>query len=116
MKHKVFWEKNSRIKGIVPKEQIIEKTQTHKFPCEAVTIRMSNVNDKNPTAVAYFHGKEAKGTSWNGSNYTYAENKLMVSLRKEGNGYNFNGSIIDFFSLQDLKEVLDSVRETLNKL
>ena len=40
----------------------------------------------------------------------------MVSLTKEGNGYNFNGSIIDFFSLQDLKEVLDSVRETLNKL
>ncbi len=116
MNQKIFWEKISRIKGIVPKEQIIEKTQTHKFPCEAVTIRMSNVNDKNPTAVAYFHGKEAKGTSWNGSNYTYAENKLMVSLTKEGNGYNFNGSIIDFFSLQDLKEVLDSVRETLNKL
>lgn len=116
MKHKMFWEKNSRIKGIVPKEQIIDKTQTHKFPCGAVTIRMSNVNDKNPTAIAYFYGKQAKGTSWNGSNYTYAENKLMVSLTKEGNGYNFNGSIIDFFSLQDLKEVLDSVRETLNKL
>ncbi len=116
MNKKIFWEKNSRIKGIVPKEQIIEKTQTHKFPCEAVTIRMSNVNDKNPTAVAYFHGKEAKQTSWSGTNYIVAETKLMVSLTKEGNGYNFNGSIIDFFSLQDLKEVLDSVRETLNKL
>jgi hypothetical protein len=116
MKHKIFWEKNSRIKGIVPKEQIIEKTHTHKFPCGAVTIRMSDVNDPNPTAVAYFHGKQAKGTSWSGTNYIYAENKLMVSLTKEGNGYNFNGSIIDFYSLQDLKEVLDSVRETLNKL
>jgi hypothetical protein len=116
MNQKIFWEKNSRIKGIVPKEQIIDKTQTHKFPCEAVTIRMYNVNDKNPSVTAYFHGKEAKQTSWSGTNYIVAETKLMVSLTKEGNGYNFNGSIIDFFSLQDLKEVLDSVRETLNKL
>jgi len=28
MKHKIFWEKNSRIKGIVPPEQIINKTST----------------------------------------------------------------------------------------
>lgn len=116
MKHKIFWEKNSRVKGVIPSAQIINKTSTDKFPCDAVTIRMYNLNDKNPTATAYFYGKEAQGSSWNGSNYTYAENKLMVSLTKEGNGYNFNGSIIDFFSLQDLKEVLDSVRETLNKL
>ena len=29
MKHKIFWENNSRIKGIVPAEQIIKKTQNH---------------------------------------------------------------------------------------
>ena len=115
MNQKIFWEKNSRIKGVVPKEQIIEKTQTHKFPCGAVTIRMSNVNDSNPTAVAYFHGKQAKGTSWNGSNYTYAETKLMVTFDKDKEGYSFNGGLKSY-SLQDLKEVLDSVRETLNKL
>ena len=116
MKHKIFWEKNNRIKGVVPKEQIIEKTQTHNFPCEAVTIRMYNVNDKNPSATAYFHGKEAKGSSWNGSNYTYAETKLMVTFNKDKEGYSFNGGLQSLFSLQDLKEVLDSVRETLNKL
>jgi hypothetical protein len=116
MKHKIFWEKNSRVKGVVPSAQIINKTTTDKFPADAVTIRMYNVNDKNPSVTAYFHGKESKQTSWSGTNYIVAETKLMVSLTKEGNGYNFNGSIIDFFSLQDLKEVLDSVRETLNKL
>ena len=116
MKHKIFWEKNSRIKGIVPKEQIIEKTQTHNFPCEAVTIRMHNVNDKNPSATAYFHGKQAQGTSWGGSNYTYAETKLMVTFNKDKEGYSFNGGLQSLFSLQDLKEVLESVRETLNRL
>lgn len=116
MKHKIFWEKNNRIKGIVPKEQIIERTQTHNFPCEAVTIRMYNVNDKNPSVTAYFHGKEAQGTSWGGSNYTYAETKLMVTFDKDKEGYSFNGGLQSLFSLQDLKEVLESVRETLNKL
>jgi hypothetical protein len=115
MNQKIFWEKNSRIKGIVPKEQIIEKTQTHKFPCEAVTIRMSNVNDKNPTAVAYFHGKESQHIGWGGQNHSFAETKLIVSFNKEKEEYSFNGAI-NSFSLQDLKEVLDSVRETLNKL
>ena len=114
MKHKIFWEKNSRVKGIVPPEQIINKTSTDKFPADAVTIRMYNVNSKNPTATAYFYGKEAQYTSWNG-NYTMAETKLMVTFDKDKEGYSFNGGLKSF-SLQDLKEVLDSVRETLNKL
>ena len=115
MKNKIFWEKNSRVKGIVPPEQIINKTSTDKFPCDAVTIRMYNVNSQNPTATAYFYGKEAQGSCWNGSNYTYAETKLMVTFDKDKEGYSFNGGLKSY-SLQDLKEVLESVRETLNKL
>jgi len=114
MKHKIFWEKNSRVKGIVPPEQIINKTTTDKFPADAVTIRMYNVNDKNPTATAYFYGKEAQYTGWNG-NYSMAETKLMVTFNKDQEGYSFNGGVKSF-SLQDIKEVLDSVRETLNKI
>jgi len=114
MKHKIFWEKNNRVKGIVPSEQIINKTTTDKFPADAVTIRMYNVNDKNPTATAYFYGKEAQYNGWNG-NYTMAETKLMVTFNKDQEGYSFNGAVKSF-SLQDLKEVLDSVRETLNKV
>lgn len=115
MKHKIFWEKNNRVKGVVPSAQIINKTSTDKFPCDAVTIRMYNLNSKNPVATAYFYGKEAQGSSWNGSNYTYAETKLMVTFDKDNEGYSFNGGLKSY-SLQDLKEVLDSVRETLNKL
>jgi hypothetical protein len=115
MKHKIFWEKNSRVKGIVPQEQIINKTSTDKFPCDAVTIRMYNLNSKNPVATAYFYGKEAQGTSWGGGNYTFPETKLMVTFDKDKEGYSFNGGLKSF-SLQDLKEVLDSVRETLNKV
>jgi hypothetical protein len=76
---------------------------------------MYNINSKNPTATAYFYGKEAQGSSWNGSNYTFAETKLMVTFDKDKEGYSFNGGLKSY-SLQDLKEVLDSVRETLNKL
>ena len=115
MKHKIFWEKNNRVKGIVPQEQIINKTSTDKFPCEAVTIRMHNLNTKNPVAVAYFHGKESQHIGWGGQNHSFAETKLIVTLNKESKEYGFNGAIKSF-SLQDLKEVLDSVRETLNKL
>jgi len=114
MKHKIFWEKNNRVKGIVPQEQIINKTSTDKFPCDAVTIRMYNLNSKNPTATAYFYGKEAQYTNW-GGNYTMAETKLMVTFDKNNQGYSFNGAVKSF-SLQDLKEVLKSVRETINKL
>ena len=115
MKHKIFWENNSRIKGIVPSEQVIKKTQTHNFPCEAVTIRMHDLNSKNPIAVAYFHGKESQSVGWGGQNHSFAETKLIVSFNKEKEEYSFNGAIKSF-SLQDLKEVLDSVREVLNKV
>jgi hypothetical protein len=115
MKHKIFWENNSRIKGIVPAEQIIKKTQTHNFPCEAVTIRMHDLNSKNPIAVAYFHGKESQHIGWGGQNHSFAETKLIVTFNKEKEEYGFNGAI-NSFSLQDLKEVLDSVREVLNKV
>jgi hypothetical protein len=115
MKHKIFWENNSRIKGIVPAEQIIKKTQTHNFPYEAVTIRMHDLNSKNPIAVAYFHGKESQHIGWGGQNHSFAETKLIVSFNKEKEEYGFNGAI-NSFSLQDLKEVLDSVREVLNKV
>jgi hypothetical protein len=76
---------------------------------------MYNLNSKNPTATAYFYGKEAQGSSWNGSNYTYAETKLMITFDKDKEGYSFNGGVKSF-SLQDIKEVLDSVKETLNKV
>jgi len=115
MKHKIFWEKNSRIKGVVPPEQIIDKTSTDKFPCDAVTIRMYNLNGENPTTTAYFYGKEAQGTSWGGSTWSFPETKLMVTFDKDKEGYSFNGGLKSY-SLQDLKEVLDSVRETLNKV
>jgi len=115
MKHKIFWEKNSRVKGVVPSGQIINKTSTDKFPCDAVTIRMANLNSKNPVATAYFYGKEAQGTSWGGTTYTCPETRLMVTFEKEKEGYSFNGGITSF-SLQDIKEVLDSVRETINKI
>jgi hypothetical protein len=39
----------------------------------------------------------------------------MVTFDKDKEGYSFNGGAKSF-SLQDIKEVLDSVRETLNKL
>jgi len=39
----------------------------------------------------------------------------MVTFDKDNEGYSFNGGLKSY-SLQDLKEVLDSVRETLNKL
>jgi len=115
MKHKIFWEKNSRLKGVVPSAQIINKTSTDKFPCDAVTIRMYNVNSKNPVATAYFYGKESQHIGWGGQNHSFAETKLMVTFNKDKEGYSFNGGITSF-SLQDLKEVLDSVRETINKL
>ena len=115
MKHKIFWEKNSRVKGVIPSAQIINKTSTDKFPCDAVTIRMHDLSSKNPIAVAYFHGKESQNVGWGGQNHSFAETKLIVSFNKEKEEYGFNGAIRSF-SLQDLKEVLDSVRETLNKL
>ena len=97
MKHKIFWENNSRIKGIVPTEQIIKKTQTHNFPCEAVTIRMHDLNSKNPIAVAYFHGKESQHIGWGGQNHSFAETKLIVGFNKKKEEYSFFSLLLSVF-------------------
>ncbi len=58
---KLYWESNSRVKflvetGKIEPDSVIKKTQTHKFPVEAATVRMHRVRDKHPVVSLHIRG------------------------------------------------------------
>lgn len=104
---KVRWEKNSLVSSSpnIFAGQIIPKTTTDDFPCDAITVRFHNI--KSRIVSAYFYGKRGKN-SWN--NKTYPSSKLIVTLpyaSKHGEyGYSWNGSSPNDMTEYEMADIL----------
>lgn len=116
---KIYWETNSRVKSsnLINPSKIVPKSSTDKFPCEAITIRLRNMNSKDINGTAYFHGKAKLGHSWGGQNYYYPDGKLMVSVFNGKDGIVFNGNInTKNYSMQDITDAINYCRDIISKL
>ena len=90
---KIYWESNSLVKinPNIPREKVIKKTTTDKFPANAITVRFIRMRDKVVTV--YFYGESRNygsggNTRFNvkqkGMTWTTIEQKLHVTLPYRG--------------------------------
>ncbi len=118
---KVYWEKNQYIthNPKVAPEQIITKTSTDKFPCDATTVRFHSIKHNNATA--YIYGKEVTRNYGNNQTWTFPSSKLTVSFpnvnpsngRKPW-GYLYQGNLHDGKSRQEVDVILDYIEDVLS--
>jgi hypothetical protein len=117
----VFWEKNQYI-GHNPKitpEQIIAKTSTDKFPCDATTVRFHSL--KHKVATAYFYGKSETRKFGNNHTWTYPASKLTVTFPntnpsngRRAWGYAYQGDLHNSMSRQEVDISLDYIEDVLS--
>jgi len=117
---RVRWERNSLVTSNpnIFQGQIIPKTTTDAFPCDAITVRFHSI--KSRIASAYFYGKAHK-SRW--SNRMHPSSKLIVTMpysNKHGEyGYSWNGNSpkdMTEYQMADILRyiniVVDETRET----
>jgi hypothetical protein len=124
IKKKIFWEANSAVsrnRNIDP-NQIIIKTQTHKFP-EGVTVRTKSMKDGNTSA--YFHGKVSQRFHGSGTNrvtYNVTASKLIVTFPMtsphNGNDYSylFNGDMPRDMGFTEMGQILEYINSELKEM
>lgn len=118
---KVYWEKNQYVTHnpkIAP-EQIITKTSTDKFPCDAITIRFHSLKHKVTTA--YFYGKSETRKYGNNHTWTYPSSKLTVTFPntnpsdgRRAWGYTYQGDLHNGMSRQEVDVILDYIEDVLS--
>lgn len=116
---KIYWENNSRVKGsnLINPNKILPKSSTDKFPADAITIRLRNMNSKDINGTAYFYGKPKTYKDWQGQPYQVTESKLMVTIHNGQSGIVFNGAINDkTYSMQDLTDAINYCKDIISKL
>jgi len=119
---KVVWESNGLVKRNpnINRENIIPKSSTSDFPCDKITVRYHNQRSKLVTA--YFQGEMKTRTWGNGSNYTYPDGVLRVTLpfnsNRFGNSslYSFQGELPSNYKLEDMTEALKYIREDVEEM
>ena len=114
---KVRWEKNSLVvqNPNIFEGQIIPKTTTYDFPCDATTVRFHSISKR--MASAYIYGKGGKPT-W--SNKIRPSSKLIVTMpwaNKHGEfGYSWNGDSQRDKSEQDITDILRYIKGIVNEM
>lgn len=119
---KVVWESNGLVKRNpnIDRENIIPKSSTSEFPCGKITVRYHNQRSKLVTA--YFQGEMKTRTWGNGSNYTYPDGVLRVTLPFNSNrfgnsgSYSFQGELPSNYKLEDMTEALNYIREEVEEM
>ena len=120
---KIKWERNSRVtdlvnQGKIDYEDVIERTQTDKFPFEAATVRLRKVREKNPFVTVHIRGAKQTRTGWNGQfSYDFAST-CRINL---GGGWQgqpnttmeSNGDLAENLTWLDVHNVVEKVKETL---
>jgi hypothetical protein len=137
--YKIYWESNSRAKGLfvagkIKDTDIIKKCKTAEFPKNAMTVRMHRLSDKYPYIVLHVKGDgQTKQSSWgtgtNQQTYTYCTaNTLRVSFGGSkwdnvGNARktNVKDEHITFNGMLDgsgppLQDIVDAVAEVKEKM
>jgi len=125
---KIVWESNGLVKRNpnINRENIIPKSSTSEFPCGKITVRYHNQRSKLVTA--YFQGEMKTRTWGNGSNYTYPDGVLRVTLpfssnkflttvfKSHSSSYSFQGELPSNYKLEDMTEALYYIRKEVEEM
>ena len=122
---KIHWESNSLVKinPNIPKDKVIKKTTTDKFPANAITVRFIRMRDKVVTV--YFYGESKVRNYGSGSNsmtWRTINQKLHVTLPFKANhdnflwGYSFQGNLPDNFTLDEMTIALEHINGEVGRM
>ena len=121
---KIHWESNSLVKinPNIPKDKVIKKTTTDKFPANAITVRFIRMRDKVITA--YFYGESkvrSYGSGKNAMTWSSINEKLHVTLpfydsRPTLWGYSFQGNLPDNFTLDEMVIALEHIHREVDRM
>ena len=122
---KIHWESNSLVKinPNIPKDKVIKKTTTDKFPANAITVRFIRMRDKVVTV--YFYGESkvrSYGSGKNAMTWRSINQKLHVTLPFKANhdnflwGYSFQGNLPDNFTLDEMVIALEHIHREVDRM
>jgi hypothetical protein len=112
---KVRWEKNSLVtrNPNIFKGQIIPKTTTDAFPCDAITVRFHSI--KSRIASAYFYGK-GKQHKYGARDRRYPSSKLIVTMPYSKYGYSWNGDSPNDMTEYEMADILRYINAILDDM
>ena len=122
---KIHWESNSLVKinPNIPKDKVIKKTTTDKFPANAITVRFIRMRDKVVTV--YFYGESKVrnyGSGKTAMTWRTINQKLHVTLPFKANhdnflwGYSFQGNLPDNFTLDEMTIALEHINGEVGRM
>ena len=122
---KIHWESNSLVKinPNIPREKVIKKTTTDKFPANAITVRFIRMRDKVVTV--YFYGESKVlnyGSGKTAMTWRSINQKLHVTLPFKANhdhflwGYSFQGNLPDNFTLDEMTYALGHIKGEVDRM
>ena len=122
---KIHWESNSLVKinPNIPKDKVIKKTTTDKFPANAITVRFIRMRDKVVTV--YFYGESKVlnyGSGKTAMTWRSINQKLHVTLPFKANhdnflwGYSFQGNLPDNFTLDEMVIALEHIHREVDRM
>jgi hypothetical protein len=133
--YKIYWENNSRAKGLaasgkIEQDEVIPKCKTAEFPKNSMTVRMHRLSDKYPYIVLHIKGDgETRYQNWNQQQYAYdTANTLRVSFGgskwdsiTHARKTNVQDEHITFNGMLDgsgppLQDIVDAVAEVKEKM
>ena len=115
------WEKNTRVMGLVSQgkidfEDVIERTQTDKFPVEAATVRLRKVRDKHPFVTVHIRGKsDVRTHPWGSLEYAPT---CRINFGGEWGGtpnefMDSNGQLEEGLTWLDVHNVVERTKQAL---
>ena len=122
---KIHWESNSLVKinPNIPKDKVIKKTTTDKFPANAITVRFIRMRDKVVTV--YFYGESKVrnyGSGKTAMTWRTINQKLHVTLPFKAHhahflwGYSFQGNLPDNFTLDEMVSALKHINGEVDRM
>ena len=112
------WEKNSRVmnlvgEGVIDFEDVIERTQTDKFPFEAATVRLAKVREKRPFVTVHIRGKGQK-SNWGGYYGPTCRVNFGGAWQGKTNDYmDSNGQLDESLTWLDVHNVVTEVKKAM---
>ena len=102
-------------RGKIDFEDVIERTQTDKFPFEAATVRLAKVREKRPFVTVHIRGKSKQRTyAWNNQTYECAETCRVNFGGNHNNQMCSNGNLDEEYDWQDVHNIVERVKKALH--
>ena len=102
--------------GKIDFEDVIERTQTDKFPVEAATVRLRKVRDKHPFVTVHIRGKsDVRTHSWGSLEYA-PTCRINFGGQWQGTPNEFmdsNGQLEEGLTWLDVHNVVERTKEAL---